>query len=379
MTYAKDEATFEPRADRTPLLTATNVTDEGLMFAGLIQVPSGRVSPKQLLRKGDVVVVTSSGSLTVVGKAWALKAEFRGTFGAFCKVLRPHGYIDPNFFGHYFRTQAYRHRVSTLAAGANINNLRSEHLDDLVFPLPPLPEQRRIAAILDQADALRAKRRVVVGETHALEQATFEQQVGRAGIWPERAIGDLAHSIRTGPFGSQLLHSEFVDDGIAVLGIDNAVTNTFAWGERRFITETKYRNLSRFRVYPRDVIITIMGTCGRAAVVPDEIPLAITTKHLCSITLDETVCLPEFLHACLLRHPAVLKQLGVTARGAVMPGLNMGLIKATMIPLPPLSVQKEFATRQREIAVNRNRFEKSKGMLDSLFASLQHRAFRGEL
>ena len=295
----------------------------------------------------------------------------------FKSMIPVRGLLRADYLYHWLRS--HRSYFEGLGNGATFKEVSKAVVSRVTLPVPPVAEQSRIATILDQADALRTMRKAVVDQTDALEQAIFEQQIGQTNIWPERAIGDFARSIRTGPFGSQLLHSEFIDAGVAVLGIDNAVANTFAWGERRFITETKYRSLNRFRVYPRDVIITIMGTCGRAAVVPDDIPLAITTKHLCSITLDESVCLPEFLHACLLRHPAVLKQLGVTARGAVMPGLNMGLVKATMIPLPPLSVQKEFATRQREIAFNRNRFKKSKGMLEALFASLQHRAFCGEL
>ena len=248
-----------------------------------------------------------------------------------------------------------------------------------------MEEQTWIAAVLDAADMLRAQRRMAISKLDTLTQAIFTDMFddsGRDG-WKTSPIAELATpergSIRTGPFGSQLLHEEFVDDGpVAVLGIDNAVKNRFAWGEKRSISAEKYEQLKRYTVKPGDVLVTIMGTCGRTAIVPNDIPLSINTKHLCCITLDQHRCLPEFLWACLRFHPAVLKQLGAT-RGAVMPGLNMGLIKRASIPVPPIEMQEMFARQKKHAEQSMEKSTAHLDSLDDLFASLQQRAFRGEL
>jgi type I restriction enzyme S subunit len=176
-----------------------------------------------------------------------------------------------------------------------------------------------------------------------------------------------------------LLHDEFVDEGVAVLGIDNIVQNEFLWARPRFITDDKYRQLKRYTVKAHDVLITIMGTCGRCAIVPADIRLAINTKHLCCITLDRKRCLPEFLRAYFLYHPMARRYLAMKAKGAIMEGLNMGIIRAMPIPMPPIAVQQDFARSMAALEILKSACRESLGQFDALFASLQHRAFRGEI
>ncbi|MBK8592632.1 MAG: restriction endonuclease subunit S [Sandaracinaceae bacterium] len=170
----------------------------------------------------------------------------------------------------------------------------------------------------------------------------------------------------------------FVDEGIAVLGIDNAVQNRFSWGERRFITQEKYEELLRYTVRPGDVIVTIMGTTGRSAVVADDISTAITTKHLATITLDRNKAEPEFISQALFRHPELLQQITAANRGAIMSGLNLGLIKALRIPTPPIERQREFARvtlHGRAVAARMT----TDTATEDLFNALVARAFSGGL
>ncbi len=251
--------------------------------------------------------------------------------------------------------------------------------------LPPISDQRRIVGLLDKVYTLLVKRRVALRQIDALRQAIFLDMFGDPGArgWRTSIISDVASNtngaIRTGPFGSQLLHSEFTDHGIAVLGIDNAVENEFRWGKRRFISEAKFRQLCRYAVHPGDVLITIMGTCGRCAIVPDDIPTAINTKHLCCITLDRTKCLPTFLHAYFLGHPIARRYLAQKAKGAIMEGLNMGIVREMPIPLAPIDLQQEFAERLKRLSVVKAAYDRSEVDLERLFASLRHGAIRGEL
>jgi type I restriction enzyme S subunit len=302
-------------------------------------------------------------------------------------VIRPNdGQAEGRFLHHFLRQPKIRSAGERRMTGSGgQRRVPTNFLAKLEIILPPLEEQKRIAEVLDKAEELRAKRRAALAQLDTLTQSIFLEMFGGADSkkWPVSDILGVTNpekgAIRTGPFGSQLLTSEFTESGIAVLGIDNAVSNKFCWGERRYISETKYKKLQRYTVRPGDVIITIMGTCGRCAIVPDDIPLAINTKHLCCITLDKKRCLPAYLHAYFLQHQMARDYLKQTAKGAIMAGLNMGIIQKMPIPLPPVGLQQEFSRRVSSVEKLKANQRASLAELDTLFASLQYRAFQGEL
>lgn len=330
----------------------------------------------RLCRQGDIVlgIRASIGERVLSDREYCLG---RGVAG-----LRPKRGLDHRFLWHWLgRVQP---ELAARAKGATFKQVSRPDIAGLPIELPSLGEQRRIANVLDRADALRGKRQAALAQLAELTQSIFLDMFGDPDpSWPSARVSDLAKqkrgSIRTGPFGSQLLHSEFQSEGVAVLGIDNAVANEFRWDQRRFITEEKYEALRKYKVYPRDLVITIMGTCGRCAILPDDIPLAITTKHLCCISLDPAKSNPEFVHAHFLNHPVARAYLERQTKGAIMSGLNMEIIKNMPISVPPLALQAQFARRLEAARSTRASGTESKECLDALFTSLQYRAFRGEL
>ena len=116
------------------LLRANNISNGLINFDDVIYVDKQKVSEIQYLKKGDILICASSGSKKLVGKAASVDFDMECTFGAFCKVVRPKvEYMD--YLGFYFQSSIYRNKISKASLGANINNIRNEHIDGLEVPL----------------------------------------------------------------------------------------------------------------------------------------------------------------------------------------------------------------------------------------------------
>ena len=116
------------------LLRANNISDGLINFDDVVYVDKCKVSQNQYLRDGDILICASSGSKHLVGKAAAFHSQIDCTFGAFCKVVRPHSDLI-DYLEVYFQSHIYRKKISEVAMGANINNIRNEHIDALELPV----------------------------------------------------------------------------------------------------------------------------------------------------------------------------------------------------------------------------------------------------
>ncbi|MEM9398720.1 MAG: restriction endonuclease subunit S [Verrucomicrobiota bacterium] len=356
------------------------ISIEDLRHDGVIKYTEDSKGTK--VDKNDVLIAWDGANAGTIGYG---KSGFAGSTIARLRINDPKQ-LDSTFLGLLLRSKLTYLRKN--ATGATIPHISRPSLERIELPKIKLEDQQRIAYLLSKVEGLIAQRKQHLQDLDDFLKSVFLDMFSPSKAedenWPYVEIKTLASNhkgaMRTGPFGSNLLHSEFVSEGpVAVLGIDNAVNNQFCWGERRFITASKYQELKNYTIHPRDVIVTIMGTIGRSAVIPDDIPLAINTKHLAAITLNKEIANPIFLSFAIHSSPYILKQFKARTRGAIMSGLNLTIIKETKIYRPPIDLQNLFEERYIKTQNIINRIKNSLSNLENLYGSLSQKAFAGEL
>jgi type I restriction enzyme, S subunit len=378
-------------AGGTPSRTRSDFYNDGIPWVKISDMLQGTVtqteetisrlgldsSTAKLLPPGTVLV----SIFATIGRTAVLATEAATNQAIVGVTPKNPDEISPQFLRFFLDSSVGD--LTTEARGVAQLNINGKILKSLPTPVPQLAEQRRIVSLLVEADELRKLRAQADRRTADLIPALFHKMFGHKCNFPTATIAQLAEkregSIRTGPFGSDLLHSEFVEEGIPVLGIDNVVENEFRWTKPRCVTPSKFGELKRFVVFSGDVLVTIMGTVGRCVVAPANLPVCVSTKHLCTMTLNHQRLEPRYLWGVLLFNEEVRRQTRTVARGAIMEGWNLTVIKRLTVPVPPLPLQKEFAKGVTEIRELEAKQAASRERLDALFQSMLHRAFRGDL
>ncbi len=169
------------------------------------------------------------------------------------------------------------------------------------------------------------------------------------GGWVWASLDELVsgsfRSMQSGPFGSSLLHSEFQSSGVLVLGIDNVRDGSFSMGNENRISVAKFKALDKYQARPGDLLITVMASLGRTCIVPRNLETAIITKHVYRISMEESLCCPEFYNLLLQTQSVSRLRMLENAQGQTRAGLNSAILKAIPVPVCPLAEQVEIVSR----------------------------------
>lgn len=352
------------------------------------------------MSEGSIPVFASNG---IVGKhnealhpGPSIIIGRKGTVGAIQYILGPFWCIDTAFylsevsllvdieFLAYVLGYIDLARLSIVVGVPGINR---KDIESQQIPIPPLSEQQRIVAILRQADELRRLRRKADEKLEDLVPALFVEIFGNPlGIqkeWPNFRLEDLLatdrKSITTGPFGSALKKSEYVEAGIPVWGIDNVQPNEFVEEGTYFITPSKYEDLKIYSVFKGDVLISRAGTVGRVCVAYPTPERSIISTNLVRVSLDTSRIHPEYLSTLLTYFPDSIGTLRASGDEGSYSFLNPKSLRSLQIPLPPITLQNNFFQKLTEIRKIRALQRKDLLQINTLFQTLLAQAFTGEL
>lgn len=367
-------------------LKTSDFTDSGvpLIFvrdirAGDFSEPRAFVSSEKALQLRAHIALPGDVLVTKMGDPPGDAAIYDGTgpavITADCIRLRPTGDYDARYLLHAFKTPQVRQQVLEITSGAAQKKVSLERFRHRVtVPVPPLPEQRRIAAILDHADALRTKRRHVLTHLDSLSQSIFNDMFGSASC-ASVPLGNLVDFYSGGtPSKSR---KEYWEGDLPWFSAKDLKAPDL-WDSQDHIAREVTRDTS-LRLLPRDTITMVV----RGMILAHSIPVS-TLRVPATINQDLKALIPkapvdiDFLSAAIrARSSWILRRVSTAAHGTKK--LESSVLDSIPVPNAESRLQAVFAERVARVMLERETVARAFDADSEMLASLQSRAFRGEL
>ena len=376
----KTPSKSEQRDGGHPVLKVKDVDALGRfrgMFSGYVDADLARKHVKQQLAGGETLVLNAAHSAThVASKTFYADQDVAGSLatGEWLIVRWSTEAVDSRYGNHWINVPDTRFRIRRLVNGIH---LYPKDVARLQIPLPPLAEQKRIAGILDAADALRAKRREALAQLDTLLQSTFLDMFGDPVTnpmgWDTSALGEVGEVI-TGNTPSRK-HPEYYGEDIEWIKSDNINDPSFVLTEAEERLSVAGKAVARTSPRGSILVTCIAGSpscIGNAAIADREVAF---NQQINAFVPGERIAL-WFAFGMFW----VGKRLVQSASTSSMKGMvSKSAFSAISIPIPPTSLQSRFAAIGESVEHQKASQRAHLAELDTLFASLQSRAFRGDL
>lgn len=343
------------------IIRIQNLTDQSKPYNKTLR----QVDKKLVVERGDLLV---SWSATLGVFEWADEDALLNQH-IFRVVPNLHK-IDKNYLKHSLKnaiTEMDKH-----LHGATMKHINRGEFLATKIPLPPLAEQQRIAAILDKAAEIKAKREQAIAKSVQLIDARFRSLSNEEKL-TEQKVGDLCDLITKGTTPTTLGYS-YKDSGILFLRAQNVINGKVTFSkDDLYINKTTHDALGRSKIRAGDVLLTIAGTIGRSAVVEDE-----KSGMNCNQAVAILRCIKKvnahYLSAWLSSSLAK-DQISKSTVTGVISNLSLSQIANLKIYLPNLNIQNQFALDISKVYEKQDLFKKSYSSICQLIDSLQHQFF----
>ena len=361
-----------------PILRMGNITYRGaldLTDLKYVDLPSKDLE-RYSVQRGDLLF-NRTNSQDLVGKMGVWDRDEPYAFAGYLVRLRLRRDVaDPAFVAAWFNTTEMKTLLRTRAKPSiNMSNINATEV--LKFPVvrPPLADQRRIAEVLDRAEALRAKRRAALAQLDTLTQAIFVDLFGDPVVnrknWPLKKFGDVG-TLDRGVSKHRPRNAPELLGGSHPLVQTGEVANCDGYIR---IYKSTYSDvgLRQSKLWSAGTLcITIAANIAKTGILmfdacfPDSVVGFVAED---SATVEYVRTWLSFLQ----------KSLEENAPESAQKNINLAILRDLDIPIPSLALQQDFARRIAAVEKLKAAHRASLAEMDALFASLQHRAFRGEL
>lgn len=298
------------------------------------------------------------------------------------RLVPVRGVSDPRFLFYGLRQPEARRFFFANATGTSgsMRNVSQATIRRCPIPLPPLSEQKRIADILDKADAIVRKRQVLLSDARRLTSSIFQRMFFATHTCPKGRLGDYTTKITSGstPLGGR---NVYLDEGpVMLVRSQNILMNRLDLSDVAYISEELNQQMERSVVHQHDVLLNITGaSIGRVARFPFSDRRANVNQHVCIIRCDSKRLNPVFVEQFL---STTIVQSDINnrhQRGGTRQALTFSQIADFQIPIPSPDLQKKYEGAVDQTTKLIERLSDAIGEALSLFNSLVQRAFKREL
>lgn len=287
--------------------------------------------------------------------------------------------IDPAYLLRYLKSSPGLNQVEFQSIGTVRNNLKYDGLCRIPIFLPPLEAQRSRVRSLIALETEIKDAEELLSKFDALVKSRFAEMFGDPVSnemgWPASTIKETAIIYGDGPFGSNLKSSDYVDEGVRVIRLGNIQQGYFSEKDQSFVSYEKYEQLNRYKCSPGEIVIATLGSpILRACLVPDSCDPSIHKADCMYYEVDRDRLVPTFA-MCVINHPSMLRRATADVHGQTRGRINSTQTGALPMILPPLALQREFASFAAEVDKSRFIVQQQIERLQTLYDSLAQEYF----